>query len=144
MPVGTTNKVIQGGGLHHVALQPRDWEESLQFYRDTLGMAVVLEFTVGNPPRKAVLLDMGDGSLIELFEPTPNHPKPGSPAPNDPITHFALATTDIHAAVEHVRQAGCTVTSEPKDLLLGGKMSITFAFFRGPNGESIEFFQVND
>ena len=32
MPVGTTNKIIQGGGLHHIAVQARDWEASLNFY----------------------------------------------------------------------------------------------------------------
>lgn len=144
MPVGNRNAVIQGGGLHHVAIQPRDWEQSLRFYRDTLGMSVVVEFVVGSPPRKAVLLDMGDGSLIELFEPKPNTPKPGSPAPNDPIMHFALTTTDIYAAVEHVRQAGCPIIVEPMDLTLAGKLNITIAFCVGPNGEEIEFFQAND
>lgn len=144
MPVGTRNKAIQGGGLHHVALQPRDWEQSLRFYRDTLGMDVMLEFIADSPPRKAAFLDIGDGSSIELFEPRPTTPKPGSPAPNDPVIHFALATTDIRAAVERVRQAGFPITIEPEDLLLGGKMHVTIAFCLGPNGEEIEFFQLND
>jgi|SRR5690606_18855227 glyoxylase I family protein len=144
MPVGTRNQIIQGGGLHHIALQARDWEQSLQFYRDMLGMDVALEFADGDPPRKVALLDMGDGSLIELFEPRPTSPKPGSPAPNDPVIHFALVTTDLHAALERVRQAGYEITLEPESLSLAGKMNVTIAFFKGPNGEEIEFFQVND
>jgi glyoxylase I family protein len=140
MPIGTQNQIIQGGGLHHVAIQARDWDESLRFYRDTLGMAVTAEF--GSPERKIVLLDMGDGSLIELFQHTAKTPAPGSDAPNDPVTHIALATTDVHAVTEHVRQAGCKITVEPKDADLG-VMQVTISFFLGPNGEVIEFFQVN-
>ncbi|MBZ0302620.1 MAG: VOC family protein [Anaerolineae bacterium] len=141
MPVGTRNRIIQGGGLHHIAVQARDWDESLRFYRDVLGMKVVAEF--GSPQRKIVLLDIGDGSHIELFQPKAETPSAGSPAPNDPVTHFALATTDTRAALEHVRQAGCTVTVEPKDVDLNDQLNITIAFFLGPNGEVIELFQVN-
>ena len=140
MPVGTKNQIIQGGGMHHVAIQARDWDESLRFYRDTLGMTITAEF--GSPERKIALLDMGDGSHIELFQPNTQTPAPGSDAPNDPVTHIALATTDVYAATEHVRQAGCKITVEPKDANLG-TLNVTISFFLGPNGEVIEFFQVN-
>jgi glyoxylase I family protein len=61
---------------------------------------------------------------------------------NDPVIHFALATTDTRAALEHVRQAGYEVTVEPKDVTLDS-LEVTIAFFKGPNGEIIEFFQTN-
>jgi len=140
MPVGTTNKVIAGGGCHHIAVQTRDWEASLHLYQDVLGMPVVAQF--GSPERKVWLLDMGDGSHIELFQPKADTPAPGSAAPNDPVTHFALTATDTRAATEYVRTAGYQITVEPKDVDLGG-MKVTIAFFLGPNGESIEFFQVH-
>ena len=92
--------------------------------------------------RKILLLDMGDGSHMELFQPTVDGPKPGDPAPNNPVNHFALTTTDIRGAVEHVRAAGYEITVEPRDVDLGG-LQITIAFFLGPNGESVEFFQTN-
>ena len=96
MPVGSTNKIIAGGGCHHIAVQTRDWEASLRLYRDVLGMPVVAQF--GSPERKVWLLDMGDGSHIEVFQPKADTPAPGSPAPNDPVTHFALTATDTRAA----------------------------------------------
>ena len=86
---------------------------------------------------------MGDGSHIELFQPKDDTPAPGSPAPNDPVFHFALATTNLEAAVERVRTAGYTITVEPKAVDLNG-MSVSIAFCLGPNGEVVEFFQVND
>ena len=140
MAVGTKNPVIQGCGAHHIAIQTRDWDASLTFYKDVLGMEVIAEF--GSPERKVVLLDMGDGSHMELFQPTASSPAAEDAIPNDPVTHFALATTDIHAAVEHVRQAGAEVTLEPRDVSLGA-LNATIAFFRGPSGEVIEFFQTH-
>lgn len=140
MPVGTKNTVIPGGGCHHIAVQTRDWDASMKLYRDVLGMPVAAEF--GPPEHKIVLLDMGDGSYMELFQPEANTPAPGAAAPNDPVTHFALATTNTKAATEHVRQAGYEITMEPETLDLG-PLTVTIAFFRGPNGESIEFFQTH-
>jgi glyoxylase I family protein len=140
MPVGTQNSVIQGCGLHHVAIQTRDWEQSMKLYRDILGMQQVASF--GTPERQIVLLDMGDGSHMELFAPTETSPAPAAPAPNDPVPHIALATTDTRSALEHVRQAGYEITIEPKDLQLD-QLFVTIAFFKGPNGEIIEFFQTH-
>jgi catechol 2,3-dioxygenase-like lactoylglutathione lyase family enzyme len=138
MPVGTRNPVIPGCGMHHISIQTRDWDASLHLYQEVLGMAAVAEF--GPPERPIVLLDIGDGSHIELFAPKPDPPAGESPAPGDLILHFALATTDTRAAVEHVRQAGYEITSEPRTVDLSG-MRVTNAFFKGPNGEEIEFFQ---
>lgn len=138
MTIGNSNPIIQGGGMHHVGIRARDWEASLHFYRDVLGMPVVAEF--GPPDQKIVLLDMGDGNYVELFQPIPNTPAPGSPAPNDPIFHFALVTTDSRAAIEHVRQAGYKIQLEATDMEFP-TMSVTVSFCVGPNGEVVEFFQ---
>lgn len=141
MPTGSKNPIIPGGGTHHIAIQTRDWDAALKLYRDVLGMPIVAEF--GSAQRKIVLLDCGDGSHIELFQPKDETPKPGSDAPNDPVMHFALSTTDTRAAIEIVRKAGYTITMEPTDLELGA-FNVTIAFFAGPSGESIEFFQVRE
>lgn len=140
MPVGTNNQVIPGCGTHHIAIQSRDWNASLKLYRDVLGMSIVAEF--GPLERRIMLLDAGDGSHIELFQPTDDTPDPGRPTSNDPVTHIALATTETRVAIEHVRAHGYEVTVEPKDMNLGG-LDVTLAFFKGPSGEVIEFFQVH-
>ena len=103
-------------------------------------MTTVAEF--GTPERKIMLLDTGDGSHMELFQPTHETPEIDSPVPNDPLTHVAFATTDARAAIELVRQAGYEVTVEPKDVNLGG-LDTTVAFFKGPCGEILEFFQTH-
>ena len=140
MSIGDKNAVIAGCGMHHVAVQARDWEASLRLYRDVLGLEPIAEF--GAPERKIVLLDTGDGSHMELFAPTAESPAEGSESPNDPVTHFALAVDDAPAATEHVRAAGYEVTMEPKDLQLDS-LNVTIAFFTGPSGESVEFVQTH-
>lgn len=138
MPVGTKNTVIAGGGVHHIALQTRDWEASLRLYQGVLGMTEVTRFS-GGDGQTIVLLDAGDGSHLELFEPSATTPT--GAAANGPVTHIALATTDTRAATERVRRAGYEVTVEPKEVTLGG-LEVTLSFFRGPNGETLEFFEV--
>lgn len=139
MPVGNSNTVIPGCGAHHIAIQTTDFEESMRFYRDVLGMSVALEFEAGG--RKIVLLDMGDGSHIELFEPQSEDAAATEGAPL-PVKHFALATTDAGAAIERVRAAGYPITVEPREANLSG-VQVTFAFFKGPAGEIVEFFQTH-
>jgi catechol 2,3-dioxygenase-like lactoylglutathione lyase family enzyme len=139
MPIGNTNAQIPGCGTHHLAVQTRDWDASLHLYRDVLGMPVVAQW--GTPERLTMLLDIGDGSHMELFSPLPTSPA-GDHPDDHPLRHIALTTTDTRHAVELVRQAGYTITVEPKDAQLG-PLHVTLAFFIGPNGETIEFFQVN-
>ena len=141
MPVGTKNRLIPGCGMHHIALQTRDWEESLRLYRDVLGMELVATF--GSPERQVVLLDLGDGSHTELFPPTADTPTPDSPVVNDPVTHISFATTDARAAIERAREAGFEVTTEPRDVQVG-IIPATIAFFNGPNGERIELFELRE
>ncbi|HET9224334.1 MAG TPA: VOC family protein [Roseiflexaceae bacterium] len=139
MPIGTTNRQIPGCGAHHIAIQTKDWDASLHLYRDILGMPVVAEG--GTPERRILLLDMGDGCHMELFAPRPGSTDSAPQAGQGPLTHIALTATDTRQAIEHVRQAGYEITVEPKDIQLG-TIQATIAFFNGPNGESIEFFQT--
>ena len=138
MPVGSKNQTIAGLGCHHIAIQTKDWNASETFYTEVMGMKKVVEFMAGG--RRIALLDIGDGSHLELFEPTA---EPEDTIANDILTHFALTTTDIAAALERVRAAGMEITRELGTFNIGG-LNVTIAFFTGPSGEVVEFFQVND
>tara|TARA_B100001250_G_scaffold185729_1_gene159732 strand:+ start:3285 stop:3716 length:432 start_codon:yes stop_codon:yes gene_type:complete len=142
MPEGNNNFKIPGCGTHHIAVQSYDWEASLRLYCEVLGMRVVEEF--GLPDRKIILLDIGDGSHMEIFAPIEEGLGPEIiPCDRIPILHFALATTDTRIAIERVRSAGYEITVEPKEVKLGS-LDVTIAFFRGPSGETVEFFQTNN
>jgi len=135
MPAGTQNTTIPGCGFHHISIQTADIDRSIRFYRDVLGMQLRLEFMIGE--RRFALLNMGDGSYIELQVARGAVP---DPAAGSPLAHFALAASDVRAAIEKVRAAGYPITVEPKEAQLGS-LSASVAFFTGPNGESVELFQ---
>ena len=141
MPVGNKNKAIAGLGTHHIAIQTQNWDESVKFYTEVMGMEKIVQF--GSAERRAILLDIGDGSHMELFEATPTSPKSADEVINNTVIHFALTTTDIESAVKRVREAGMVITTEIKTLDIG-HLNITIAFFTGPSGEIVEFFQVNN
>ena len=103
----------------------------------------------GEPGRRAVMLDVGDGNYIEVFE----RPEPTTETVPDEarVLHFCLRCDNVDEVVERVRDAGCTVTVEPKDVQVdnkvpGGKTPITLhlAFFKGPDGEIVELMSCPD
>ena len=140
MPVGNKNSKIAGLGTHHIAVQTVDYEASVRFYTEVMGMSEVVGFE--SEGRRAVILEIGDGSHMELFEPIPGT-QPSGDATGNVVFHFALQTTDIKSALEQVRAAGMEITVELKTVEMG-PLNISLAFFKGPSGEVVEYIQVNN
>lgn len=134
-----TNPILGGGGFHHVCMKTRDWAGTMRFYQEGLGCTVKIAWQ--EAPRRAVMLDAGDGNYIEIFEDLA-----WAPAPTGPIYHFALRTTRLDEVVAHLRALGIKITVEPCDVTIhttngAGDVPARLAFCEGPNGESIEFLQ---
>lgn len=55
-------------GLDHLAIVVKNTEEALKFYRDVLGLPVVVSEVVNDPPVRLTHLDMGNTHL-QLVEP---------------------------------------------------------------------------
>lgn len=139
MSRSTTNSVLSGCGFHHVALRARNFDLSLAFYTEGLGFRAAA--TWGEGDRRAALLDLGDGNYLELFAAAAGQiPDDGAPGAGWPFLHLALRADDVDAAIERVRSLGAQVTIEPKNVNLGGN-AVRIAFFLGPDGEVLEFFQ---
>jgi catechol 2,3-dioxygenase-like lactoylglutathione lyase family enzyme len=124
-------------GFHHTAIRSADFDVSVAFYTEALGMRT--RITWGEAGKRAVMLDAGDGNYVEIFE-------RAEPAPDveAAILHFALRTDDCAAMLERVRAAGAVVTMEPKVVTIDssiGPVPVKIAFFRGPAGELIELFE---
>jgi catechol 2,3-dioxygenase-like lactoylglutathione lyase family enzyme len=128
------------GSLHHLAIQARDYDKSVHFYKEVLGMEEVA--SVYFPSRKGMFLSLGNGSLIELFAPQNDGSTDLPEYENNGLVlwHFALAVEDVSAATEHCREAGYEVTVEPKEIQFEGGFHATISFVLGPNGEAVEFF----
>lgn len=134
----SSNPVISGCGFHHVAVQTTDYEGTKRFYQETLGFRLVHEWAMD--VRQLCLLDVGDGGCIEVVG-VPAAAVADEPGKQAPMLHLALRCDDVDAAIARARAAGCEVTVAPKDVLLGD-MPARVGFFRGPNGELIEFFHA--
>jgi len=137
------NNILGGGGLHHVAIRTQDLGKSVDFYRDVLGMKLVVGFEPDE--RRFVHLDAGDGSIVELMQ----DDKPIEPTAERGVHwHFALRTTRIEAVMERVAEAGMEITVPVKTANLENTatdppspLQVKVAFFIGPSGELVELFQ---
>ena len=124
-------------GFHHTAIRSNQFEESVRFYTEGLGLQT--KITWGEAPSRAVMLDVGDSNYVEIFE-------RAEAAPNveAAILHFALRTDDCAGMLERARAAGAEVTMECKELAIEsnqGPIPVKIAFFKGPDGEVIELFE---
>ena len=130
------NKVLGGGGIHHVAMRVKDFDASERFYTEAMGFTPVARWGEGD--RRAVMLDTGDGACLEIFA------GGRGAAPEGAFLHVALNAADVDAAAERARSAGAEITVEPKTVDVDSKpqpMRIRLAFFKGPNGEVVELFK---
>ena len=119
-------------GIHHIAMNVREIDRSVMFYQQAFGFTRIRSWNEG----KAAMLDMGDGTILELFERPDAAGKAGS------LLHIALRADDVDAAYEHALASGAGEETKPKDVDLQAESSypIRIAFVKGPDGESIELF----
>jgi glyoxylase I family protein len=129
------NKILGGGGFHHVALRVVDIDASVAFYTNVLGFAETLRWGEGDG--RAVMLDTGDGACLEIFA-------GGSSAEADgrPILHFALNCENVDEVIARASDAGMAITMSPKDVDIPSSPTtpVRIAFFKGPDGELVELF----
>lgn len=141
MATSSTNTILSGCGYHHIALRARDFDRSFAFYTEGLGFKLAHQW--GEGEGRIALLDMGDGNYLELFASKPGQsPDTNSDVPPPwPYFHLALRSSNVDADAERVRGLGCTITVEPKSVDVGDPAkTIRVAFFLGPDGEVLEFF----
>ena len=136
----------------HAGIVVHDLERMLRFWRDVMGLQVVIDFReegrfidtvqgLSGVRLRMIKLRAPDGSMIELLH-DEAHPTP-PPERNDlcdrGIRHLAFTVADVEAAWETLRGAGCTALSEPVTAP-DGKARLFFA--RDPEGNLLEIVQV--
>ena len=128
--------------IHHVAYRCNDAKETVDFYRQTLGMAFQLAFaenevpsTKATDPYMHVFLDAGMGNVLAFFE-LPNSPPMGKD-PNTPawVQHIAFevdSRDQLLAAKARLEAAGLDVLG-PVDHGIFDSV-----YFFDPNGHRLE------
>ena len=135
------SNVITGAFIHHIALRAKDYDASVGFYRDALGMSIKGEW--GKMGERACMLTVGNGGIVELYEGGTQDLPEDYETRNGSFFHLAIAVDDVDAAYHKALAAGGIVHIEPTDNVIDSQppMPIRMAFVRGLNGELLEFFK---
>jgi catechol 2,3-dioxygenase-like lactoylglutathione lyase family enzyme len=140
------------GTAHHYGVTVSDLEETLPFYRDTLGLELVSRGHVergsadsetfedfvgvdGTVDVEVVFLDAG-GCQVELLQyHSPEGEDAHGASNNDPgASHFCLEVEDIDAVDDDLRADGVEFVSEPVTLSKG----VRVAYMYDPEGNIVE------
>ena len=128
--------------IHHVAYRCNDAKETVDFYRDLLGMKFLLAFaedevpSTGEPdPYMHVFLDAGMGNVLAFFE-LPNA-SPMGKDPNTPawVQHIAFkvaSRAELLAAKQRLEAAGLDVLGPVNHGIFDS------IYFFDPNGHRLE------
>lgn len=90
----STNERVTDCGFHHVAIRARDFDKSVGFYTDVMGFRRKIGW--GQKPGRAVMLDVGDGNYLEIFERPEQAPRRQSRSRRFYMWRFAPATRPAH------------------------------------------------
>ena len=139
--------------IHHTGLTVSDLDRALAFWRDALGMEVVmeqekqggyLERIVREPGahvRMAHLAFPGEGTRVELFEylaPEGGHIA-GRPA-DVGFAHVCVLVDDLVPVLERLRAAGGRPLSDVIDVDTGANRGSRALYLRDPDGHVVELF----
>jgi catechol 2,3-dioxygenase-like lactoylglutathione lyase family enzyme len=144
-------------GVFHSAFTVSNLKQSIEFYRDRLGMEVVMEQhsdapyisqLVGFPAARlnvAYLRVPGDKHVLELVEYV--EPKGGgSPLPPNAVgsAHLCFYVANLNRAYETLRKAGVEFVSPPVDIAAGTNEGARGVYFHDPDGFTLELHQPRD
>jgi lactoylglutathione lyase len=141
--------------IHHAGITVANLERSLRFYRDLLGLEVLVEMerdtpdigqVVGYPGariRIAFLGIPGDGARIELLEYVHPRGEPKSPETNEPPAgHVCFRVADIRALHARLVAAGVHIRSDgPVEITQGVNTGTLALYTRDPDGYTVELLQ---
>ena len=139
--------------INHTGLTVSSLDRALSFYRDALGLEVVMQqekeggylaAITGYPGAHVRMAHLAapDGARLELFE----YVQPrGSGTPLEPatlgITHICLVVEDAHEAHRRLVEAGAKPFSEPIEIDTGANAGAYGLYVRDPDGIIVELFQ---
>ena len=139
--------------MNHVGISVADIDRSIAFYRDMLGMQVVVRTSFEGDQYATILrLKGASGRVallraaamqIELFEfscPVPRGGERDRPVCDHGITHFCIEVHDIDATYRRLRDSGVVFHCEPLDFLGGARAT----YGRDPDGNVFELLEVRE
>jgi glyoxylase I family protein len=123
-------------GVHHIAMNASDFDKTIKFYKEVLDFKEAIAW--GDMGSRACMLDIGDGTCLEIFEGGSKEIKI-----EGAFIHLALKTKNCDQVTKLVRESGMKITKEPSDVVIKSNppTPARIAFSQGPEGEIVELFQ---
>ncbi|QLG37761.1 VOC family protein [Paenibacillus sp. E222] len=140
-------------GLAHVAIQARNYEDTLSFYTDVLGFKVGHSWSlpVFQITEACMLISPDQRTCIELFDPGAVIAAEGEPADSPEavkhgaLLHFAFYVDNVEKIYEQALAHGAKPYVQPDWISLGEPpLQVRNAVVHSPNGEVIEFLEEVD
>lgn len=144
-------------GMHHVSRGVSDMDAALAFYRDLLGMELVLDTEMsgamldaetgltGAQLRFALLRGSGTMPFLELlqYRAPAGRPYPSGSSPADVgAHHIALVVNDIGKAHARLAAAGVRFNAPPQEVDSGTLRGHWTAYCFDPDGQIVELWQL--
>lgn len=140
-------------GIHHAAFQVSDLDRSVSFYRDVLGLELVVERNVqggymaelmGYPGTHLRLAFLRAGNelleLIQYLEPVGN---PVDTTKYNPGTaHVCFRVSDLKAVYRHVLEQGASIQSGPVAITSGPNRGGFAMYLYDSDGIAVELLQT--
>lgn len=121
----------------HTMIRVGGLERSIAFYTEALGMKLLRRKDYPGGEFTLAFVGYGDEESSTVIELTHNWGTSSYDLGNG-FGHLAIATDDIAAACDRVREHGGQVTREPGPMKHG---STVIAFVKDPDGYAIEFIE---
>jgi len=134
--------------LGHVGLSVSDMNRSLEFYRDFLGMEVLMELDITDDRIERVIGEMGaqckivhlklGENILELFQyhnPERKNLAADLRQSDIGLTHLGFEIDHFQEHLEALRKRNVEFLGEPVEFRPG----VWVVYFRGPDGEVCEF-----
>jgi glyoxylase I family protein len=138
-------------GIHHIALQAKDYKATVKFY-EAFGLTVHHSWSLPqfNITYAALLRIPGTDSYVEIFDQGANVAAQGrrAAAGESPVTgallHFSFRVKDATAVYDEALLLGATSCIPPTVLTLGEPpVTIKNSLVYGLDGEVIEFIEAH-
>ncbi|WP_028550093.1 VOC family protein [Paenibacillus sp. UNC451MF] len=120
--------------LEHIGVMVKDMDASIRFYTEVLGLRLVKRVALADGAELGFLSFPGSEQIeIELV----GRGREGLPD-NGVVHHIAFTVSDIQSEIDRLKGLGVKLMDETPRMILDGDL---IAFFFGPDGERLEFFQ---
>lgn len=142
-------------GVHHTCITVSDLERSIAFYRDQLGLELVMteesersgddrSKALGVPKAKVKLAILRAGEAqVELIEYVTAQGRPYDRNNNDVgAMHIAFQVEDIDAVYKRMVDQGVRFTAPPATIPAGPMAGWRWTYFFDPDGVSLEIIQT--